>query len=178
MTSASKPSGKGVQLDPNDPVDRKIMERQQQAAVQAGRDGLDRAAVTRGRPDLEAAYDSGANEPLPGGDQAPAEEKQPKAGGQSKGKRSATGRGAKGSTGPGWKSFAPRSPARLPTRAADAGGFLSGLALYMVVVIYIRYGPEGWKGWLAAKFLNRPMASPTGGTGTKPKAKSGKAKVV
>lgn len=76
--------------------------------------------------------------------------------------------------GPGWKSLKPRSPARPPTRLADAGGFLSGLALYTVAIIYVRYGPEGWKGWLEAKFLNKPMAtSATGATGTKPKTKSG-----
>jgi hypothetical protein len=58
---------------------------------------------------------------------------------------------------------------------SDAGGFLSGLALYTVVVIYIRYGPEGWKGWISAKFLNKPMDGGGVETGVaSPKPKTGK----
>lgn len=38
----------------------------------------------------------------------------------------------------------------------DVGGFLAGLALYALVLNYIRYGVDGPKGWLSAKFLNRP----------------------
>jgi hypothetical protein len=86
--------------------------------------------------------------------------------------------------GPGWQSVKPTSPTRLPTRVGDAGGFLTGLALYTVAVIYIRYGPEGWKGWLKAKFLNQPMDAAGGskgkGHGSKktPTKKSGKAAAV
>jgi hypothetical protein len=44
-----------------------------------------------------------------------------------------------------------------PRRPRNAGGFLAGLALYITAITYIRYGPTGWKGWLAAKFINQPM---------------------
>lgn len=157
MTAASS-----VQLDPADPEDRKIIARQVKAARQAGRDGRDRAGSTRGRADLETAFDEGAAEaavaapaatpaatPSPGkGPASPAPAGKP--GGPGAGNRFRE-------LGPGWGSFKPTSPARLPTRVQDAGGFLTGLALYTVVIIYVRYGPEGWKGWLAAKFLNQPM---------------------
>jgi hypothetical protein len=46
---------------------------------------------------------------------------------------------------------------------ADAGGFASGLLLYTVAIIYVRYGPDGWKGWLSAKFLNKPIDAPKSG---------------
>jgi hypothetical protein len=56
---------------------------------------------------------------------------------------------------------------RPPTRARDAGGLAFGLLLYTAVITYIRYGPAGWKGWLSAKFLNKPLqglpSSSTGG---------------
>jgi hypothetical protein len=142
-------------------IDRQVGERQREVARQAGRDGLDRAKVTRGRADLQQAYDEGAEE---------------------RGRIGADGLPAEGSgvrqafqdvnaSGPGWGSLRPTSPARVPTRAADAGGFLSGLALYAVVMIYIRYGPAGWKGWLSAKFLNKPLTGANGASG--PTTKSG-----
>lgn len=168
MTSASS-SGRarpaaapGVQLDASDPTDKRIIARQVTVARKAGRDGLDRAASTRGRSDLESAYDEGAAKAS-----APAADEEDEPGAGPSPPPSA-------STGPGWKAFRPTSPARPPTRAADAGGFLSGLALYTVVVIYVRYGAAGWKGWLKAKFLNQPMSSKTssGSTG-KPTTKSG-----
>ena len=151
-----------MQLDASDPTDKRIIARQVTVARKAGRDGLDRAASTRGRSDLEAAYDEGAAKAS-----APAADEEEESGAGPSSTPSA-------STGPGWKAFRPTSPARPPTRAADAGGFLSGLALYTVVVIYVRYGAAGWKGWLKAKFLNQPMSSKTssGSTG-KPTTKSG-----
>jgi hypothetical protein len=45
---------------------------------------------------------------------------------------------------------------RPPRQGRNVGGLLTGLALYVVASTYIRYGPEGWKGWLRAKFLNQP----------------------
>lgn len=69
----------------------------------------------------------------------------------------------KPSWGGKWQTFKPRDLRRRPTRA-DAGGFVGGLMLYTVVIIYIRYGPAGWKGWLKAKFLNQPMGA-SGGSG-------------
>lgn len=173
-----------MQLDPNDPTDRKIIARQVRVARQAGRDGLDRAAATRGRADLESAYDEGtlqASAPVSdgGGQGSPAPGgKRGKGGGKSPDGSPSTPSARKAS-GPGWKAFKPTSPAKPPTRVADAGGFLSGLALYAVVVIYIRYGAEGWKGWLKAKFLNQPMTSKTDGSvAGKPKTKKGGSKFV
>jgi hypothetical protein len=175
VTSASS----RVQLDPNDPIDRPIIARQVKVARAAGAEGQDRAAVTRGRPDLEAAFDEGAAEAASAVEPAKATPQQ--------GPQKSAGRRAWDKTsrfrklGPGWSSVQPTSPARLPTRMSDAGGVLSGLALYTVVVIYIRYGPEGWKGWLGAKFLNKPMdaTGPTGALGLKPKnSGSGKSRLV
>lgn len=177
MTSASKAPAKpkprtspkgatGVHLDPSDPGDARIIARQVETARQSGRDGLDRAGSTRGREDLEAAYDEGAAE---GAAPAAAAEGKPKGKGGSR----PWPKVGSSKTGPGWGSLRPRSPARVPTRAADAGGFLTGLALYTVVVIYIRYGPEGWKGWLSAKFLNKPMASGNQSSDGKPKKRNG-----
>jgi hypothetical protein len=169
VTSASS----RVQLDPNDPTDRPIIARQVKVARAAGAEGQDRAAVTRGRPDLEAAFDEGAAEAASAVEPAKATPQQ--------GPQKSAGRRAWDKTrrfrklGPGWSSVQPTSPARLPTRMSDAGGFLSGLALYTVVVIYIRYGPEGWKGWISAKFLNKPMDGGGVETGVaSPKPKTGK----
>jgi hypothetical protein len=55
-------SDTGLELDDTDPDDRKILDRQRAAARNAGSAGDDRAGATRGRPDLEAAYDEGAAE--------------------------------------------------------------------------------------------------------------------
>jgi hypothetical protein len=79
---------------------------------------------------------------------------------------------------PGWSSVKPSSPARPPRRLADTGSFLAGLALYTVAVTYVRYGPEGWKGWLRAKFLNQPMTGATGAIGDKPKHANGGSRAV
>jgi hypothetical protein len=157
VTSASKT---GLQLDPGNATDQQIISRQVTTARQAGRDGLDRSSVTQGRTDLESAYDDGVQAAAADEDQddeAPAEDAAAGSGG-----------GAR-NTGPGWSSFKPTSPARPPRHLADAGGFMGGLALYTFVVIYIRYGPAGWHGWLKAKFLNQPMTSTktTTGKGTK-----------
>jgi hypothetical protein len=175
----------GLTLDPSNPDDARIMRRQQKVARQAGRDGLDRAGATRGRADLEAAYDEGAQEasaPETGGGGR---------GGSRGGKRGSGGAPAGGgpsaasrfrTMGPGWSAVRPTMPTTLPTRAGDAGGFLTGLALYTVVMIYIRYGADGWKGWLKAKFLNQPMTTGSGSgasaNGSTPKTKKGGAAAV
>lgn len=49
-------------------------------------------------------------------------------------------------------------PKRLTAR--DGSGFLFGLLLYVLGLNYLRHGPEGVKGWLAAKFLNKPWTPP------------------
>jgi hypothetical protein len=155
-------ASKGVGLDPSDPIDRPIIARQVRTARQAGREGRDRAKVTRGRPDLETAYDEGSAE---GDDEG--QEEQP--GGQSTAARTHRREAWQQVNSGNWGSFKPRSPARPPS-VRDAGGLLSGMLLYTVVIIYIRYGPAGWKGWLSAKFLNKPMssaaASSAAGTGS------------
>jgi len=48
-------------------------------------------------------------------------------------------------------------PRRLTAR--DGAGFLGGLLLYVLGLNYLRHGPEGVKGWLGAKFLNRPYVA-------------------
>jgi hypothetical protein len=145
----------GVHLDPKDPVDAPIIARQVAAARQSGREGRDRARTTRGRADLEAAYDEGASEPEQDAKPAPAKRSgsRPAArgGGRRPGARGSGGRGAK------WASGSWRPTLTPPRRVHDAGGLLVGMALYTVTITYLRYGPAGWKGWLAAKFLNRPM---------------------
>ena len=51
--------------------------------------------------------------------------------------------------------------------SGDLGGFLAGLLAYALVLNYLRGGPEGVKGWVGAKFLNRPYEAPA-----KPRAKA------
>jgi len=38
----------------------------------------------------------------------------------------------------------------------DLGGFLAGLVLYTLGLNFLRYGVDGPKGWIRAKFLNEP----------------------
>lgn len=130
-------------------IDQEILERQQEAARQAGRDGRDRDGSTRGRPELETAYDEGAAEGQDDEDGQGDEDSGP----------GRTRRAWQAANGGQWSAFKPTSPARPPTRVSNAGGFLAGLMLYSVVVIYIRYGAAGWTGWLKAKFLNQPMSA-------------------
>lgn len=48
------------------------------------------------------------------------------------------------------------TPPRKPD-VGDLGGFLAGLVGYALFLSYIRYGPGGPKGWVEAKFINKPM---------------------
>ena len=141
----------GLQLDEADPDDLKILQRQRATARTAGTSGADRAASTRGRADLESAYDEGAR-----GSAAPSSEGAG-GGGGARGRRPAVpARSGKSSKGGG--SFP--KPTLTPPRSVqpkDVSGFALGLVLYALVVSYIRYGKEGPKGWLAAKFLNAPI---------------------
>jgi hypothetical protein len=41
----------------------------------------------------------------------------------------------------------------------DGAGFLLGLFVYALVLNYLRGGPDRVKGWLAAKFINKPWAA-------------------
>lgn len=67
------------------------------------------------------------------------------------------GAGAGSSSGRSWR---PKPP-----KADSAAGFLLGLALYPLVINYMKGGLPAVKGWFAAKFLNRPYnaapAAPT-----------------
>lgn len=133
-----------MHLDPSDPGDRRIIARQVAAARDAGRRGDHRARTTRGRPDLEAAYDEGA------ASRTPAEKPAP-------GRPGAAAAAAFRDSGSFLSRGSWRPRASLPSRGRDAGGFLAGLLLYTAVITYVRYGPSGWTGWLSAKFLNKPM---------------------
>jgi hypothetical protein len=52
----------------------------------------------------------------------------------------------------------PTPTLRFPRQMSDAGGFAAGLFLYILVINYLRYGPDGVTGWFKAKFLNQPIA--------------------
>ena len=143
--AAAKPltsSRTGLVLDPADPGDAQIIARQVAAARQAGANGGAGAGIDQSRPDLLQAFDEGAGKAAGPGRAAAA--------GAKAGKAAKTSAGflSKGS----WK---PTLSA--PGRARDAGGLLAGLFLYTGVSVYIRYGAAGWKGWLSAKFLNKPL---------------------
>lgn len=62
-------------------------------------------------------------------------------------------------TAKGVDSITLTPPRKLSGR--DAGGFVVGLFLYVLATQYVRHGPEGVKGWLGAKFLNKTWAPPT-----------------
>ncbi|WP_367575283.1 hypothetical protein [Streptomyces griseoaurantiacus] len=136
-------------LDDQDEGDRQILDRQRAAAREAGRGGRDRAGSTSGRADLESAYDEGAQEA---------------AGGQEPGRKggaptSAPSPGSRGRKGKSAGGGIP-APTLKPPRslgAKDLGGFALGLIVQALVVSYIRYGKAGPKGWLSAKFLNKPI---------------------
>lgn len=151
----------GLELDEDDAEDRKILQRQRAAARDAGRSGGDRAGSTRGRADLEAEFDAGVGEASTedGAEEetaaAPASSggRSTRSGTARKGGGKGGGRGGKGgSSMPGPRFIPPRS-----AKASDWGGFAFGLVLHALVMSYIRYGKEGPKGWLKAKFLNQPI---------------------
>lgn len=152
-------SDTGLELDEADPDDRKILERQRAAARDAGKSGADRAGTARGRADLESAYDEGAGEAA-----APSSEGTG-GGGGSTGKPSAPARSGRSGSGSSKGRSSSGSglirPTLQPPRSAVGGkdwaGFTLGLVIYALVVSYIRYGSDGPKGWLKAKFLNKPI---------------------
>ena len=141
----------GLVLDEDNPEDSKILKRQRAAARKAGAEGGDRASTTRGRADLEQHYDEGAA--ASAAPSAPAAPAPAKAGKPAGGRGSKSG-GLKGAVG------AVPTPTLKPPRSVkgkDVGGFALGLVLHALVVSYIRYGKDGPKGWLKAKFLNDPI---------------------
>jgi hypothetical protein len=133
-------SRSSLQLDSADPDDAKILAHQRKVARNMGRSGLDRDTIEPERDDLLQAYDEGAAaDENQGGDQ----------GDDLRGAfRDASGSLSRGSWSP---TLSP------PRRARDVGGLAFGLLLYTAAITYIRYGPAGWKGWLSAKFLNKPI---------------------
>lgn len=48
-------------------------------------------------------------------------------------------------------------PSLRKLNAADASGFAFGLVAYCLFINYLRYGPAGVRGWIAAKFVNKPL---------------------
>lgn len=57
------------------------------------------------------------------------------------------------------KPVLPRKP-----DAGDLAGFCAGLVGYAIGLSYIRYGTDGPKGWISAKFINKPL-TPTAQAG-------------
>lgn len=56
------------------------------------------------------------------------------------------------------RSLTLKPPSRLT--AADASGFAFGLIAYAIALSGIKYGPAGVRGWISAKFVNKPMTRP------------------
>ena len=44
--------------------------------------------------------------------------------------------------------------------AKDGAGFVFGMFAYVLMLMYIKHGPAGVKGWLGAKFVNKPWTPP------------------
>lgn len=139
----------GLTLDDADPDDRKIIDRQRDAARKSGKEGGDRSGLDQDRADLLAAFDEGAAAPSKDPAAAPSAPSGSDSGrgGKAKGKPSG---GRSGFLRPGL-----RPPRTLSTR--DSAGFALGMVLYALTVSYIRYGKAGPRGWMAAKFLNKPL---------------------
>lgn len=98
------------------------------------------AAVPAGGPPPASQTPQMANEIL--SKAAPA--KLAKAGGQ-----------VAGELGDAARSLTLTPPSRLS--AKDASGFAFGLIAYAIVLAGIKYGPAGVRGWISAKFVNKPM---------------------
>jgi hypothetical protein len=149
MAKYASSHGTGVELDDADPEDRKILARQRAAARDAGKSGGDRAGSTAGRADLESAFDEGARETA----SASVGTGSTKGGATKKSAPSSAPRGK----GLGSIPNPTLRPPRTPFGGKDWAGFALGLVLHALVVSYIRYGKAGPKGWLSAKFLNKPI---------------------
>lgn len=91
--------------------------------------------------------------------------------------------GSPGGNFPGFSAPTLPSLTLTPPRklnAGDWGGFAAGMLGLVLLLNYLRYGPEGVTGWFSAKFLNKPAlslpdaAGPFGkGTGRMPWGKGG-----
>lgn len=56
------------------------------------------------------------------------------------------------------------------TPIEEGAGVLLGIVLYALLLNFVRYGPDGVRGWLAAKFINQPYAPALKDTPPPPKA--------
>jgi hypothetical protein len=141
---------------------------QRRRAYRAGysrgaRGGERPAELTNLSPDLEDAYTAGqrdATQPRPAG--PPEGGSSGVAGRAPAGDRRPSGRSSSSPAG----ASAPAHPLNAAARAAsrsfplpipsDAGGFLLGLIGYALLWNFIQGGNAQARGWLAAKFLNKP----------------------
>jgi hypothetical protein len=168
-----------LHLDPAAPEDAKILDRQRRVAHSAGRAGRDRAKSTRGRADLEKAYDEGAASVAPASEDDEDQEDEkaaaaaseetaaaddedqgdedeaaaPPAAGPGRLRRGASWANNVGSTS--WST--PRK--KLAHTASQGGWVFLGMVGYALAMSVIRYGADGPKSWLSAKFLNKPNAN-------------------
>lgn len=129
----------------------------------------------RGRGDLadeysaaqeasETSQPAGGPPPDPASADPPPPARTPSAGPRARGGRRANG--GRLARGERWFDSSAREAGRLtlapPKRltARDGSGFLFGLLVYVLGLNFVRHGPEGVKGWLGAKFLNKPWTQP------------------
>lgn len=55
---------------------------------------------------------------------------------------------------------------RGPAPISDGAGFVLGLLVYALVLNFLQGGAPQARGWLAAKFINKPYQQPAKGRGT------------
>lgn len=78
------------------------------------------------------------------------------------------------STGGGGGVFG-RAAAARPAVVDEGAGFVLGLVAYALLLNYLRGGIPAVRGWLAAKFINRPYHGPGAGTLIAPEPDFGEA---
>lgn len=145
-SKGSTKSGKADKSGPATQTDRRQLKREVAAgdmseqAYEAGLDGTEWDLLTneiQDSPGGREAYEAGLEERR----------------GQSRsravsGTRDAASKVA-GVKGPGWVN--------------DGAGFVLGLVLFALVRNYLEGGPDQAKGWIAAKFINKPLKKRGGG---------------
>lgn len=109
-----------------------------QSAYEAGQDATpwdDVIPEVRDAPGARDAYDAGLEE-------------------HRSGRRAAVG----GAVVAGGRQVADVAGVRGPGWVNNGAGFVLGLVLYALVLNYLKGGPAQVKGWIAAKFINKPYA--------------------